>query len=108
MDTLLLILYIVFFSSFIYLVFAKLLTEEKVDASQDFYIEFLRKEGSKAVFVSHQLNQMFFVKLDGYDLAYTEIESKYELNYVPDGWGRHTIKHNNKTYSLYEYEFIAN
>lgn len=69
---------------------------------QNLGVEFVKIEGNRAFFISHELKKMYYIKLDHYDLHNTEMELSYPLQYVPEGWGRHKISHNDKVYKLYE------
>lgn len=69
---------------------------------QNLHVDFVEIVDTKAVFICHELKKMFFIELDCYDLNHSEMASSYPLQYTPEGWGRHKIVHNDKTYKLYE------
>lgn len=76
--------------------------QEEQEKLGDLYVEFVRMEEQKVYFTCHELSAMYYVVLDAYDYENTKVEEKYHLKFIPKGWGRHKIVHNNKTYSLYE------
>lgn len=76
--------------------------KNEVEKIQNLSVDFVKMEDDMAIFISHELKKMYYIVLDSYDLHNTEMELSYDLQYVPEGWGRHKILHNGKVYKLYE------